>query len=72
MRDAALRIIERREERLKNLSSLLDSVDYRKVLERGFALVRDAQGHLVSSAKQAAAAGDLSITFADGDIKVRR
>jgi len=69
--NAGKRLIDAREERLRNLISLLESVNYQRVLERGFALVKDAQGKLVTSAAQAMKKDALTVTFRDGEIKVR-
>ncbi len=49
--------------------SLLESVNYQRVLERGFALVKDVRGKLVTSVKQAKENAELSVTFKDGDVK---
>lgn len=57
-----------REEKLAHLAALLESVNYHRILERGFALVRDGKGKLVTSAKQAANETSLTLTFKDGDI----
>ena len=59
-----------KEDKLKNLISLLESVNYQRVLERGFALVKDADGKLVTSAKQAHSHPTLTVTFKDGDLTV--
>jgi exonuclease VII large subunit len=37
-----------------------------RMLAEGFALVRDAAGHAVTSAAAARAARDMTLTFADG------
>ncbi len=67
---AMLRNLSQREEKLKHLAALLESVNYKKILERGFALVRDGAGKLVNSTTKAKAAKTLTLTFQDGDVKV--
>ena len=67
---ASLRQIEARREKLVNLSSLLESVNYKKILARGFALVKDKNDKLVTTAKQAKESGTLTIIFADGETNV--
>lgn len=47
-------------------SRLLDSFSYRKVLERGYAVVRDALGGLVTGVAGAASGAALDIEFHDG------
>lgn len=60
-----------RSEKLRALSSLLESVNYQRVLERGFALVKDASGKLITSAKDAKTKESLSLTFKDGELRVK-
>lgn len=68
---AISRLLLQRQERLNNFSALLESVNYQKILARGFALVRDNSGTLVTSVKNAQHAASLTITFADGDVKAK-
>lgn len=65
------RNLHRREEKLAHLASLLESVNYQRILARGFALVRDAKGALVTHAEQAKKQESLTISFADGDVQVK-
>jgi hypothetical protein len=55
---------------LANLGSLLESVNYKKILARGFALVKDVEGKLITSAATAKTKESLIIMFADGEISV--
>jgi exodeoxyribonuclease VII large subunit len=55
--------------RLRAQASLLGSLSYRGVLERGFALVRDEQGQLVDGAAQALRQATLELEFHDGKVK---
>jgi len=52
--------------RLQSLGQLLQSLGYRQVLARGFALVRDAEGQPLRLASQLADGDALNIEFADG------
>jgi exodeoxyribonuclease VII large subunit len=54
--------------RLDGLKRVLDSVSYRAVLARGFALVRGADGVLKRAASAVAGGEALSLTFADGEV----
>jgi exodeoxyribonuclease VII large subunit len=47
---------------------MLKSLSYQSVLQRGYALVRDAQGQTVRRAASVSAGASLSIEFADGQI----
>ena len=68
---ACARNFGQKAERLESLVSLLESVNYQKVLARGFALVRDAGGMLVTTAQKAKENESLTIVFADGGLKVK-
>jgi exodeoxyribonuclease VII large subunit len=65
------RYVSQREERLHALEMRLESVNYQRVLERGFALVKDRAGKLVTSRQNAKQASELTLTFSDGDISVK-
>lgn len=69
---ASQRLIDRQVEKISHLSALLESVNYQKVLARGFALVRDEKGKLVSSVSQAKQAAELSLTFKDGSHAIKQ
>ncbi|HEY0224657.1 MAG TPA: exodeoxyribonuclease VII large subunit [Pseudolabrys sp.] len=60
--------LQRRKDRLRSAGQLLAAYSYRGVLARGFALVRDAEGHPLHSAASVAAHMKLDIEFADGRI----
>jgi exodeoxyribonuclease VII large subunit len=51
---------------LRSLGQLLQSLGYRQVLARGFALVRDAEGRPLRLASQVEDGDQLNIEFADG------
>jgi exodeoxyribonuclease VII large subunit len=53
--------------RLEALTRILESISYRAVLERGFALVTGADGKLRRRASQIKAGEHLHLTFADGE-----
>jgi exodeoxyribonuclease VII large subunit len=57
---------QRRGARLNTLMQLLNALGYHNVLQRGFALVRDAAGDPVRSAVRVAANDSLDIEFSDG------
>lgn len=56
--------------RLEGLARVLDSVSYRAVLARGFALVRGADGALRRQAAGIVRGESLSLTFGDGTVPV--
>jgi exodeoxyribonuclease VII large subunit len=52
-------------------AKLLASLSYQGVLQRGFALVRDARGTSVRSARQVTPGQSLDIEFGDGHVGAR-
>lgn len=58
-------------DRLAALVRLLDSLDPRALLARGYAMVRGDDGAIVTSAAAARVAAALRLQFADGDVDVR-
>lgn len=59
-------LVSRRQMALGHLGQLLESYSYEKVLERGFALVRDDQGAPVLAAATVGSGQALKIQFRDG------
>ncbi len=57
--------------KVAGLGQVLQALSYHGVLERGFALVRDAEGRAVRSAASVAAGARLEIELADGRIAAR-
>lgn len=69
--DSAVKnILTLRESRLQTASRLLESCSYKSVLDRGFALVTDANGRAVTSAAQASGHKRLDLIFKDGKTSV--
>ena len=65
--DAALRACLRdRTNRLRHAADLLASFSYERILERGFALVQDRLGHVVTSSEALRPRQQVSLRFADG------
>jgi exodeoxyribonuclease VII large subunit len=60
--------LQRFDARVAHSGQLLSALSYRGVLARGFALVRDAQGHAVHAAAAIGPSAHLSIEFADGRV----
>jgi exodeoxyribonuclease VII large subunit len=58
-------------ERTEQLGKLLESYSFHSVLKRGFALVRDQDGHPVLAASDTRTGDTLRIEFADGRIGAR-
>jgi exodeoxyribonuclease VII large subunit len=66
---ATMRRIDDAAAKLSACASLLNSLSYRGVLQRGFALVRDEQDALVRDAESARRAGSLELEFKDGRVR---
>ncbi len=67
----AMRAIADREDKLKALAQLLESLSHARVLERGFVLVQDSNGTLVTRAASVSSTAALTLTFHDGNKTVR-
>ena len=65
-RTAAKSVIERQRTRLDGLDRLLETLGYKATLKRGYAVIRDGTGQVLSNKKAAAAASGLAIEFNDG------
>ncbi|MGD9801134.1 MAG: exodeoxyribonuclease VII large subunit [Parvularculaceae bacterium] len=65
--NAGPRLLVRPTDRLRALSGLLHSLSYRNVLDRGFALVRNADGAIARRAADLPASGPVALIFADGE-----
>jgi exodeoxyribonuclease VII large subunit len=63
-------IFTRRLNRFETLGTVLGHLSPRAVLGRGYALVQDAKGNIVTSSKQAKTGDKLGVEFQDGKIKV--
>jgi exodeoxyribonuclease VII large subunit len=61
-------LLQHGERQVDQLGKLLESYSFHSVLQRGFALVRDQDGHPVLAAVDTNAGDTLSIEFADGRI----
>lgn len=60
--------LDRRTQRLSSVGQLLAAFSYRGVLKRGFALVRDGDGHPLRAAAGVSGGMRLDIEFADGRV----
>jgi exodeoxyribonuclease VII large subunit len=67
-RRALLTTLQRHDARVTHSGQLLAALSYRSVLTRGFALVRDAEGHPLHAADSIGPGAHLSIEFADGRV----
>nr|WP_115935514.1 exodeoxyribonuclease VII large subunit [Aestuariispira insulae] len=55
---------------LERLDAQLEALSYQNVLKRGYAVVRDENGQVISTAEAAHAAGNGSVGFQDGGVDV--
>lgn len=62
--------IDAARERSEGLWRLATSLDPRRMLSRGYAMVRDTAGNVLTSAAAARAAGTLALGFVDGELPV--
>ena len=64
-------LLQHGERQVDQLGKLLESYSFHSVLKRGFALVRDQDGHPVLAAAQTAPGDTISIEFDDGKVGAR-
>jgi exodeoxyribonuclease VII large subunit len=64
---AMTRRLKEQEARLAHARALLEGLSYQRVLDRGFALVHDRFGRLITSVTQLRAGMMLALRFADGE-----
>jgi len=70
LRRTAAQCLARLDERLERRAAALELVSPRAVLERGYAIVHDAKGHVVASVTGAAIGDALHIALRDGRVDV--
>jgi exodeoxyribonuclease VII large subunit len=70
-RTAAAHGLQQRAARLQSLAQSLAHLDPRAVLERGYSIVRDAQGRVVRRSAGLAPGDALDLTFAEGGARTR-
>lgn len=68
---AATRVTQAPGRQLAQTARLLDSLSYQRVLDRGYALVTDAKGKAVTSAKALRAGDDVTLNMKDGAVGAR-
>lgn len=68
---ASLRLCERKATALKQAETRRRLLDPARVLQRGFAIVRDADGRIAPSASRVRPEQDLRVQFRDGSARVR-
>ena len=66
------KILRERSVKLQNLSALLESLSFERVLERGYAVVLDGKGDIISSAAKTTTGQKIKIRFKDGEVKATR
>ncbi len=67
----ARRGVERRRARLQTLAGRLEALSPLATLQRGYAVARDAAGHVLASAGQFARDDPFRLTLRDGDVEAR-
>ena len=71
LKTGVTRSLEAKTRHLAGQASLLEALSYRSALERGFAVVRTDKGVVVRAKSAIKADARLTLTFLDGDVKVR-
>ncbi|MBN9430520.1 MAG: hypothetical protein J0H09_28845, partial [Burkholderiales bacterium] len=63
--------LARASERFERAARAIELVSPQAVLERGYAIVRDADGRIVRDSAQAPAGSGLAVTLARGELRVQ-
>ena len=58
--------------RLNISSSNLSALDYKKVIDRGYAIIEDENGKIISDSKLIPEGSDLRLSMRDGKVEVRK
>jgi exodeoxyribonuclease VII large subunit len=61
------KILHERNVTLKNLAGMLESLSFKRVLDRGYAVIRDGKGEIVTSVKTLTPGQDIKIQVKDGE-----
>lgn len=67
LKNTEKKIIDERARKLQNIDALLQSLSFERVLERGYSVVFDAKGNIISSAKEIKTGDDLRLRLRDGE-----
>ncbi|MBI4969304.1 MAG: exodeoxyribonuclease VII large subunit [Rhodospirillales bacterium] len=68
---ATTRLLADRQARLERIAAMLEMLSHQSVLARGYALVQDDSGHVVSKAADAQAGARWQVSFHDGSVAVQ-
>ena len=68
---ALIRLVDFKRQRFDGVAKLVETLSYKSVLRRGFALVRNEQGQPVHAASEVGQWQALRLEFADGEVRVR-
>jgi len=61
------KILHERTVTLKNLAGMLESLSFKRVLDRGYAVIRDDKGEILTSVKNLESGQDIKIQLKDGE-----
>lgn len=67
LKNTETKMIDERARKLQNIDALLQSLSFERVLERGYSVVFDASGDIVSSVKDIKAGDSLRLRLRDGE-----
>ena len=63
-----MRVVQQKREQLQQQAALLNSVSPLQTLQRGYAVVRNDKGRVISTASQARAGQSIAVNLADGNL----
>jgi len=65
------RLIDPKAEKLDNMARMLETLSYKNILDRGFAVIRDDKGVILDQKDQIEQASSIDITVKDGSFRVK-
>jgi exodeoxyribonuclease VII large subunit len=69
--DVSSLVLERHQAQLDHLSGSLRGLSPQNTLDRGYAIVRNTQGHVISRAEQVSSGDDLKVRVSEGEFDTR-
>ncbi|WP_138380812.1 exodeoxyribonuclease VII large subunit [Luteithermobacter gelatinilyticus] len=71
LQPAMTRLMQQQKSRLDSPVRLFDSLNYKRVLERGYAVIRDSRGKTLTNAARVSAGDVMDIEFRDGHVSAQ-
>jgi exodeoxyribonuclease VII large subunit len=71
MAHAGRQITPQKQDRLESLARMLETLSYKNVLDRGFAVLKDNEGTILDTTKAIESTSDIEVTVKDGSLRLK-